>query len=139
MADPRVSAMLGVLLGLNFETAPGGSDPMEIEQTRPEPPKQEPAKPAPAPKEPEKELPENKKQALQEKEKGTEAYKKKDFSTALVHYSKAIELDPEDIVYKTNRSAVYFETAQYDECIKDCLDAIEQGRKVFADFKLIAR
>jgi stress-induced-phosphoprotein 1 len=141
MADPRVSAMLSVLLGIDFSAAPpsasaGGAEPMETEPApKPTPKKEEP----PKPKEPEKELPENKKQALQEKEKGTEAYKKKDFETALKHYTNAIELDPEDMVYRTNRAAVYFETKKYDETVQDCKEAIEVGRKHFADFKLVAR
>jgi len=80
-----------------------------------------------------------KKQALAEKEKGTAAYKKKDFETALTHYSKAQELDPDDISYQTNKAAVYFELAKYDECIKECEEAIEHGRKIYADYKLIAR
>lgn len=80
-----------------------------------------------------------KKQALAEKELGTAAYKKKDFEAALVHYSKAQELDPDDISYQTNKSAVYFEQGKYDECIKECTEAIEHGRKVYADYKLIAR
>ena len=27
----------------------------------------------------------------------------------------------------------------YDECIKICEDAVDHGREIFADFKLIAR
>jgi len=144
MTDPRVTAMLGVLLGINLETqgGAGGSDPMDTTPTSPPPAErkpQQPPKEEAKPKESEKELPENKKAALQEKEKGAEAYKKKDFDAALTHWTKAIELDPEDMVHKTNRAAVYFETKKYEEAIKDCKDAIEEGRKHFADFKLIAR
>jgi len=58
---------------------------------------------------------------LEEKEKGTEAYKKKDFETALRHYSKAIEIEPEDMVHPLNRAAVYLETGKNDECVKDCM------------------
>eukprot|EP00026_Physarum_polycephalum_P006392 Phypoly_transcript_06434.p1 GENE.Phypoly_transcript_06434~~Phypoly_transcript_06434.p1 ORF type:complete len:563 (+),score=170.17 Phypoly_transcript_06434:47-1690(+) len=134
LGDPRVSAMLGVLLGIDLQTAPPGADIPEPKSTPP-PEKKEPEKP----KEPEKELPENKKQALAEKEKGTAAYKKKDFETALAHYSKAQELDPDDISYQTNKAAVYFEQAKYDEAIKECEQAIEHGRKIYADYKLIAR
>jgi len=76
---------------------------------------------------------------LAEKDLGTAAYKQKDFEAALQHYSKAQELDPEDISFQTNKAAVYFEQAKYDECIKECTEAIEQGRKVYADYKLIAR
>ena len=43
-------------------------------------------------------------QAKAEKELGNAAYKKKDFDTALQHYGKAIELDPRDITYRTNRA-----------------------------------
>jgi len=35
--------------------------------------------------------------------------------------------------------AVYFEQGQYDECIKECEEAVEIGREHRADFKLIAK
>jgi stress-induced-phosphoprotein 1 len=34
---------------------------------------------------------------------------------------------------------VLFETGRYDECIAVCETAVERGREVRADFKLIAR
>jgi stress-induced-phosphoprotein 1 len=40
---------------------------------------------------------------------GNAAYKKKEFEKAIEHYSKAMELDDEDISYLTNRAAVYLE------------------------------
>lgn len=43
-------------------------------------------------------------QALEEKQKGNVAYKKKDFETALACYDRAIELDPEDITFLTNKA-----------------------------------
>jgi len=134
LGDPRVSAMLGVLLGIDLQTASPG-DYAEPPKSPPKPERKEPEKP----KEVEKELPENKKKALAEKELGTAAYKKKDFDTALVHYSKAQELDPDDISYQTNKSAVYFEQGKFDESIKEAESAIEHGRKIYADYKLIAR
>ncbi len=78
-------------------------------------------------------------EAVKEKEAGNEAYKKKDFDVALKHYNRAMELDPTDLSYMTNRSAVYFETKQFDACIADCDLAVEKGREVRADYKLIAK
>lgn len=47
-------------------------------------------------------------QALSEKELGNAAYKKKDFSTAIEHYNKAIELDPINVTFKTNKAGKCF-------------------------------
>ena len=43
-------------------------------------------------------------QALEEKEKGNAAYKKREFTTALEHYDKAIELDPTNVTFLTNKA-----------------------------------
>ena len=43
-------------------------------------------------------------QSLEEKEKGNAAYKKREFETALQHYDKAIELDPTNITFLTNKA-----------------------------------
>lgn len=43
-------------------------------------------------------------QAVAEKNLGNEAYKKKDFATAHVHYDKAIELDPANATFHSNKA-----------------------------------
>ncbi|XP_042485087.1 hsp70-Hsp90 organizing protein 3-like [Macadamia integrifolia] len=148
LKDQRMMQALGVLLNINMR----GPTPeeMEVPETEPEPKKQpapEPAKkpePEPEPEpmevsEEEKEARERKAQAQKEREAGTAAYKKKDFETAIQHYSKAAELDDEDISFLTNRAAVYLEMGKYEECIKDCDKAVERGRELRSDFKMIAR
>ncbi|KAI3514615.1 hypothetical protein L1887_13179 [Cichorium endivia] len=67
------------------------------------------------------------------------SYKKKDFETSISHYSKAFELDDGDISFLTNRAAVYLEMGKYDECIKDCEKAVERGRELRSDYKMVAR
>ncbi|XP_044477178.1 hsp70-Hsp90 organizing protein 3-like [Mangifera indica] len=149
LKDQRVMQALGVLLNVKFK-GPTGDD-MEIPEEE-SPKKSEPAKemkkPEPEPeREPEpmevseedKEKKDRKTQALKEKEEGNAAYKKKDFEKAIAHYTKALELDDEDISYLTNRAAVYLEMGQHEECIKDCDKAVERGRELRSDFKMIAR
>ncbi|XP_072989022.1 hsp70-Hsp90 organizing protein-like [Typha latifolia] len=147
LSDQRMMQVLGVLLNVKMR-AP--TDEMEREMAEPEvgkkaePEKKEEKKPEPEP-EPmdvsgeEKEAREKKAEAQKEKEAGNAAYKKKDFETAIQHYSKAMELDDEDISYLTNRAAVYLEMGKYDECIKDCDKAVERGRELRSDFKMVAR
>ncbi|XP_031247860.1 hsp70-Hsp90 organizing protein 3-like [Pistacia vera] len=145
LKDQRVMQALGVLLNVKFK-GPTGDD-MEIPEEE-SPKKSEPAKeekkPEPEPEPMEltedgKEKKDRKAQALKEKEEGNAAYKKKDFEKAIAHYTKALELDDEDISYLTNRAAVYLEMGQYEECIKDCDKAVERGRELRSDFKMIAR
>lgn len=81
----------------------------------------------------------SKAESLKEKELGNVAYKQKSFEQAHIHYQKALSLDPTNVSLLTNEAAVYFEEKKYDECIEVCQKAVEQGRELRADFKIIAR
>lgn len=61
-----------------------------------------------------------KKDAEEEKEIGTKYYKGRNFTQALEHYNKALELNPNNAVYALNISAVYFEMHEYEKCIEWC-------------------
>ncbi|KAL9642589.1 hypothetical protein ABK040_011154 [Willaertia magna] len=74
-----------------------------------------------------------------EKNLGNEYYKKKEFDKALEHYNKAIELDPTNMVYYLNKSAVFMEKGDFDESIKLAEEAIRIGKENGADFKEIAK
>lgn len=78
-------------------------------------------------------------EAQKMKQEGNDAYKKKDFSTALSKYGKAIDLDPNEITYYLNTAAVHFEMKNYTECVSTCNKAIDVGRENRADFKHIAK
>ncbi|KAI4372460.1 hypothetical protein MLD38_010687 [Melastoma candidum] len=152
LKDQRVMKAIGVLLNVNFQAPPEGAEDVEMtEENRGE--KRDEGKPpqssatAPAEEmeieeelgEEEKEKTTKKERAKKEKEEGNAAYKKKDFNKAIECYSKAIELDDEDISFLTNRAAVYLEMGRYEDCIKDCDKAVERGRELRSDFKMIAR
>lgn len=110
MKDKRVMQALGVLLSVKF----GGAKGEDTEMKEAEPVKKVEPEPEPEPEpmeltEEEREKKERKEEAKKEKEQGNAAYKKKEFEKAIEHYSKAMELDDEDISYLTNRAAVYLE------------------------------
>ncbi|GMT09223.1 hypothetical protein PFISCL1PPCAC_520, partial [Pristionchus fissidentatus] len=77
--------------------------------------------------------------AVAEKNLGNEAYKKKDFAEAHVHYDKAIELDPTNATFHSNKAAAFFEEGKVDECIASCERAVEVGREHRADYTVIAK
>lgn len=147
LKDQRMMQVLGVLLNMNMRGS-GGSEETEMAEAEPtevkKQPEMKPAEREPKPEpmevgEEEKEAREKKAEAQEEKEKGNAAYKKKDFDTAIEHYTKAMELDDEDISFITNRAAVYLEMGKYEECIKDCDTAVDRGRELRSDYKMIAR
>jgi stress-induced-phosphoprotein 1 len=120
LSDPRMMQVLSLMLNIKMQT----SDDPDLPQTSssPQPPPQQPKpetrarevepEPEPEPMEvsdEEKERKERKAAAQREKEAGNASYKKKDFETAIQHYTKALELDDEDISFLTNRAAVYIE------------------------------
>ena len=71
------------------------------------------------------------------KELGNEAFKKKDFTTALKNYEKAIELDPKEMAYYSNIAAVYFQMNHFDKCINFSRQACKIGQENGAKSKLI--
>lgn len=125
LQDQRVMKSLGALLNLKFQTGPeedgaeapsasgDGSPERKSNSEAAEAVKEDTRKEREAEavkiSEEEKEKKEVKEQAQKEKEAGNAAYKKKDFETAIQHYTKAIELDDADISFLTNRAAVYLE------------------------------
>ena len=164
MQDPRFLQVMSVLLGIDMSFAnpsgegsgaPDVNGTKEAEEDVPMPDARpatdqsaEPAKaPKPEPKaEPEPE-PEDedavaakkaKEEAEAEKKLGTENYKKRQFDAAIEHYDKAWSLH-QDITYLTNKSAAQFEKGDYAGAIETCQMAIEKGREVLADFKIIAK
>lgn len=157
--DQRFLTVMGVLMGVDMNFA----DPNEFSKDKDPPssrraaeveeedvpmpdarPKAEPAKPPEPEPEPEVEdedaiaAKKAKEDADAEKALGTAAYKKRSFDEAISHYQKAWDLH-KDITYLTNLGAAQFEKGDYDACIGACKQAVEYGREVLADFKLIAK
>lgn len=165
MGDQRFLQVLGVLMGVDMQMGmPGqngptgtGSKPPQAEDEDEEmpdlvpessapkstPPPQPKAQPEPEPVvEEEDEEAAAKKKAKEEADKekalGTTEYKKRNFDAAIEHYSKAWDTH-KDITYLTNLGAAYYEKGDHEECIKTCSKAVEEGREIYADFKLIAK
>ena len=80
-----------------------------------------------------------KKEAEALKNQGNDHYKQKDFENALQLYQQAIDTDPTDITYYTNKAACYFEQKDYDKCIEECDKAIEKSREGYYDYVKLAK
>lgn len=147
LGDPRMMQVMSVLLGIDMSFANPGDVPAASAKEAEEDVEMKDARPAPA-KAPEPEPePEDeeavaakkaKEEADAEKALGTKAYKARQFDEAIQHYTNAWNTH-KDITYLTNRSAAQFEKGDYAACIEDCKQAIEYGREVHADFKLVAK
>ena len=70
---------------------------------------------------------------------GNKHYKAREFADAIKYYDEAWELDSTNLAVLTNKAAVLFEMQDYKQCIEVCEKAIEVGRELRADFKLIGR
>lgn len=155
MQDPRFLQVMSVLLGIdmNFGQPPAGGEQsgagkdgeedVEMTDARPSPKAQPQKESEPEPMQEEedeeaKAAKEAKAKADELKKKGTELYKKRQFDEAIDLYTQAWDLH-KDMTYKTNLGAANFEKGDYEACIKACEEAIEYGREVRADFKLVAK
>lgn len=158
LQDPRMIDVLGALMGIDMQgfSRPEGSDELPggiSKDNMASPPSSPPTQPSassskpppPAPQEDVEMADEDdeeaaaKKEALELKKVGGEAYKKKDFDEAAKNFEKAWDVWPGDITFLTNLGAVYFEQAEYDKCIETCEKAVEEGRSIRADYKLVAK
>ncbi|GLB33445.1 putative tetratricopeptide repeat containing protein [Lyophyllum shimeji] len=148
--DPRMIDVMGVAMGIDIQgfARPEGSDelPPEVPQSPPQPSastsKPEPAAPVQEDVEMAEEDEEEakaKKEALAAKEKGAAAYKQKNFEEAAKEFQRAWDLWPKDVTFLTNLGAVYFQQGDYDKAIEACEKAVEEGRNIRADYKLIAK
>ncbi|KAF8076017.1 activator of Hsp70 and Hsp90 chaperone [Lyophyllum atratum] len=124
--DPRMIDVMGVAMGIDMQgfSRPEGSDelpPGVSAQTQS--PSASSSKPAPAPAPPAEE----------------DAYKQRNFDEAAKQFQRAWDLWPKDVTFLTNLGAVYYEQGDYDKAIETCEKAIEEGREIRADYKLIAK
>jgi len=146
MQDPRILQVMGMLMGVNIQT-PDSMGMPDVSSGAGASAPQAPPKKAPEPEpEPEVELTEEEKArkakkavADEHKAKGNDAYKAKKFDEAVKHYEAAIAELPDEMTYYNNLAAVFFEQKKFDECIEKCKKAIEVGRSMRADYKVVAK
>jgi stress-induced-phosphoprotein 1 len=139
LQDKRVMEVFGFLTGIDMraggmeegeeESAYGGGSSSSSSSNN----KQETPAPAPEPAdneltEAERELRKRKREALEAKERGNQHYVKKEFTEALAAYEEAIEKDPSNMAFLTNKAAVFFEQGEYARAVAQCEEAIQVGR-----------
>lgn len=132
--DQRVMQILVELMGLNMGPPNDEADTPSPTPTRT--PK------APEPKEPEPmevDLSDDEKKAMEAKKRGNAHYKNKEFAEAIAAYEEARDCDPKNMSFLSNLAAVRFEMKDFDQCIKDCEEAIKVGRENRADYALVAK
>lgn len=152
LSDPKMKKAFDVIMkdfgagGMpnmpNFGGNAGAStqQPKKEEKMDEEKPKQE-FKPEPKaePKAQPKAEPKSTSQAEEEKTRGNEEYKKRNFEQAIIHYDKAIELDPHEVIYYNNKAACYIETKQPEKAIEICDKAIEICKGSNYDYVKLAK
>ena len=146
-SDPRLMTIMATLMGVDLnmpDLSNSNSMPKEPTSEPKETPKEADTKqtPEPASEEPEPmevdEEDKSKAEADLAKAEGNKAYKAHKFDEAIAQYNKAFELH-KDITYLNNRSAAEFEKGDYETAINTLNEAVEQGRDLRADYKIIAK
>jgi stress-induced-phosphoprotein 1 len=153
LSDPRLMTIMAALLGVDLDS----DSPMGLNEDQPStsaPTTKSQPEPKPEPKEEAKvekdsdgdvkvdeepQVDEDlKKQADDAKAEGNKLYKQRKFDDAIEFYNKAFELFT-DVTYLNNRAAAEYEKGDYEQTIATCNEAIEKGRELRADYKVIAK
>lgn len=82
---------------------------------------------------------ENKKAAEAKKLEGNAAYKAKNFEEAKALYQEAIDMNPNELTFYTNKAAVHFEEKDFDGCIAECEKAVEKSKEGNYDFMKLGK
>ena len=139
MQDPRMVQMLSMMMGVENEDAeapvPASTSKQTVPKNVPEPMETEKQEDWSHLSPQERKVKEQEKSARLKKEEGNEHYKNKRFDKALAAYDAAIEIDPTNMSFLSNKAAVYFATKKYDECIDMCMKAVEVGKTNRAPFE----
>lgn len=145
LSDPRMMTIMAALMGIDFDMAPEEPKTTEAKaEPKTEAKAEHKTEPKPEPKQEPEPTPEvemedsSKAEADAAKAEGNTLYKQRKFDEAIAQYDKAWQLH-KDITYLNNRAAAEFEKGDYDAAIATCNLAIDEGRGMRADYKVIAK
>mmetsp|Transcript_8449 Transcript_8449/g.15940 ORF Transcript_8449/g.15940 Transcript_8449/m.15940 type:complete len:576 (-) Transcript_8449:1748-3475(-) len=153
--DPRIQETFSEILGVSFGT-PGPSPEELKKQQEEEREREKKAKIEAEEKEKarleeeerikrenetpeEREKREKQEKSIELKEKANAHYKKREFDEAKKYYTQAFELDPENMTFLLNLSAVYLEEGDLDTCLEKCKEALKVGKSVYAPYEQVAK
>lgn len=146
-SEPRLMTIMAALMGIDLnmadpEAAAGPSETTQEKPSNPEPKKEsasQPKAPEPEPEVKDVEMEDSSKiQAEEIKANANALYKQRKFDEAIAEYNRAWDLH-KDITFLNNKAAAEFEKGDYDAAIATCENAIDEGRGMRADYKLIAK
>lgn len=146
MQDPRIMQVMAALLGLDAAMEEEEEEKRRAEEEERERQKrrQEEERKKREEEERQKREEEERRAAMSEEEKqaeklkneGNELYKKRQFAEAIALYEKAIDLCPDNLLFRLNRAAALLEMGQVDQCIHVCQEVVDTGA---ADFQTMAK
>lgn len=130
--DPRVLEVFMAMQGIDVSTMSPedmGATGSDAPPRSPPPKREEPKKEEPVPED--HRTPEQK-EADEFKQKGNELYKKKQFQEALEMYDKAIEKQPNELLYYNNKCAVWIEMGPeyYDKVLEALKDVVDRRYEI---------
>ena len=77
--------------------------------------------------------------AEEEKEKGNACFREGRYEEALVHYNNAIQIDPKNIVYYSNKASALNKLKRFEDAMEAALLAVEKGQSNNASKEQVAK